>query len=447
MTALETPPMKLLRMEVENVKRISLAYVDFDPEHAVTVVRGDNAQGKSSLLDAFMIAIGGKRMRPAQVIRDGAEEARITIDLGQHPRAPELVVEYVCKSNGKEHLEVKNADGVAQRSPQELLNSLVSPYTFDPVDFLSLAPKDQADKVRLALGLDFTELDRARDETFSERTLVNREIDRLKARLSALPRPAADAPVKVDLQQLLAEHERLTAIQTANAQKASAAREAEARLSSAMREYKTAEALVTNLEQQLKTAKERLVDLEARGKTARADANAAVATATAIEDVDLDLATLKAQITDAEALNESARKAHERDEISEQLKTKEAESDALTKKITQIEGEKQNQLMLAKFPVPGISFVSTGLALNDLPFTQASQAERLRVAVALGLMTRSPIRTIFIRQGSLLDQHSMKLLSEIVTEFKAQAVVEAVGKDGPGPCVVINDGRVEEVRQ
>ena len=62
---------KITAFEAENVKRIKA--VQIAPSvTGLTVIGGDNNQGKTSVLDAIAWALGGDRYRPASAQRDGA---------------------------------------------------------------------------------------------------------------------------------------------------------------------------------------------------------------------------------------------------------------------------------------------------------------------------------------------------------------------------------------
>ena len=66
--------MKIIRFEAENVKRLKA--VEITPDGTVQVVTGRNGQGKSSVLDAIFLALGGgdAKKTVAMPIRVGAEQ-------------------------------------------------------------------------------------------------------------------------------------------------------------------------------------------------------------------------------------------------------------------------------------------------------------------------------------------------------------------------------------
>ena len=58
-------------LEAENVKRIKAVALTPAPT-GLTLVGGNNNQGKTSVLDALAWALGGERFRPTAAQRDGA---------------------------------------------------------------------------------------------------------------------------------------------------------------------------------------------------------------------------------------------------------------------------------------------------------------------------------------------------------------------------------------
>lgn len=457
--AIEKPVVKMVRFEAENTMRLKAFDVEFDTEQNVFVIAGENAQGKSSAINAMAMTLGGARLDPPKVIREGADEAmtRMTLSDG-------YVLQVEWKNGAARKLEVLAPDGVIQTSPQTWLASKIGKYTIDPGGLLSLKDTALQTEVERALGLDFSKLNEEREEKYNERTIVGREVDRLKARLTALPKIPDNEEPPVDLTALLAEQDRLQVIQRENDRLASVVREATTKRMGAVSEYKSteaaleqsraslkaAEAEVARMKQQVADSELRLGALESKGKSLTAELKAAEKSASEGEDVALSLGDVRAKLEAANAMSEAnalaSAKQKERETLIVESKEKAHEHTALTKRIDDIDDEKARQLAAAKFPVPGMSFSMSGLLLNGRAFSQASQAERLRLVVALGAISKPELRLLFVRDGSLLDTNSMKLLGELAREYDAQVIVEAVGKHRPGPAIIIEDGSVTEVR-
>ena len=73
--------MRIIRLQAEGFKR--LVAVDITPEGDLVEIRGNNGNGKSSVLDAIFAALGGAAAFPAKPVREGEEAAVIRLDLGE----------------------------------------------------------------------------------------------------------------------------------------------------------------------------------------------------------------------------------------------------------------------------------------------------------------------------------------------------------------------------
>ena len=59
---------KIVSLDIENVKRVQA--VSLEPATTgLTVIGGDNNQGKTSVLDAIMVALGGESKMPSNALR------------------------------------------------------------------------------------------------------------------------------------------------------------------------------------------------------------------------------------------------------------------------------------------------------------------------------------------------------------------------------------------
>jgi len=93
-----------------------------------------------------------------------------------------------------------------------------------------------------------------------------------------------------------------------------------------------------------------------------------------------------------------------------------------------------------------LAFADDGLTFDGLPFAQASYAQQLRVAVAMGLAVNPALKVLLIKHGNALDQTSLTLLTELAQDAGAQVWLEKVAEAADGVSVFIEDGhRVEAV--
>ncbi|KKL20940.1 hypothetical protein LCGC14_2450420, partial [marine sediment metagenome] len=183
---------KIVRLEAENFKR--LVAVEIEPDGHTIVISGANSQGKTSLLDAIFVVLGGARATRALLkpIRDREDRAHVTIDLSNGLTATRKWKKF---GNSAGSLTV-TSNGVAVKSPQAVLDKLIGDLSFDPLAFAEAKPEAQREMLLglIDVGLDLDETDKEIAKAFEERTAVNREAKALRARHDALPAPDADLP-------------------------------------------------------------------------------------------------------------------------------------------------------------------------------------------------------------------------------------------------------------
>lgn len=411
-------PMTIVRLTAENLKR--LRAVTIEPDGNLVVLGGRNGQGKTSVLDAIEYALGG-RPRVAEPVRRGADHAEVVCDLG------ELIVRRRFTAGGGTSLEVTTRDGLRYTSPQAVLDKLVGTLTFDPLAFARMGPWDQRVTLQQLVGLDFAELDKRRAAAFTERTMVNREEKAAAARLAAAPfhADAPAGPVSVaDLSNAMTAALKQNA---ANDAVRRSAVDAEARYAKRARR-------IAELERELAAARAEL-DVAAAERAAASHAAACV--------VDDDLEPLQCAIASADETNAKVRANRQRAELEAEHAGKVEASEELTREIAAIDEQKAAAIAAAKMPIAGLGFADGGVTLNDLPMEQASAAEQLRVSVAIGLAANPKLRVLLIRDASLLDTDSLRLVGEMAAAAGAQVWLERVENDA-ATTVVIDDGMVQE---
>lgn len=416
--------MKIIQLTSENVKRI--AVVQIKPDGNVIVVGGKNGQGKSSVLDSIQWALGGEPDAKMPV-RRGEEKAKIVADLG------DLVVTRTITPSGGGTLVVRNADGVRQDSPQTILDKLVGKLTFDPLAFSRQKPKEQAETLRGLVGLDFTQQDKEREKVFATRTGVNREAAALKARMDAMPKHEGVPAEEQSAGEIMAQQARAVATNANNQAQRNAA-------DAAKRELESFVDAIAELRRQAEELAKRITAGEKIIEQRKASAEALSEAVSKLEDV--DVSGYHEKLTKLEADNQKFRANKARNAVVEQYKAKVKEAEDLTANLEKLDAEKRAKINSTKYPIEGLAFdTAGGVVLDGIPFEQSSSAEQLRVSVAIGLALNPKLRILLIRDGSLLDQDSLKLVAEMAAKAEAQVWLERVGQDA-STSVVIEDGRI-----
>lgn len=388
--------MKIIELRAENVKRLKA--VSITPDGTLQVVGGRNAQGKSSVLDAIWLALGGGKAgkSTAMPIRDGEDHASVTLDLG------DLVITRSWTQSGTT-LKVTSADGAAYSSPQKMLDALVGRLTFDPLEFTRLSAKEQRDALigLVDLPVDIDELDRNRADLFAERTSVGQQGKRI-GDVAVDPSLPEDETSMSDAVAALRDAE----------QKASAVLEAKQNLDEAVRQLELAQEHAARC----KASVEQLGDAPDPAPLAAR------------------LETLEEENQRIRANNAERQRAAERDRLRETYS-------GLTEAIEALDGQKRDALAGASFPVAGLGFDETGVTYQGVPFSQASSAEQIRVSLGMAMAANPDLRVIRIMDGSLLDDDAMTAIREQVAERDFQLWIERVGDADEG-AVIIEDGEI-----
>ena len=449
MTEPKEQVLRIIELQAENVKRLKA--VRFKPDSTLVRIEGRNAQGKSSVLDAIAAALGGGKWQPDKPVREGEKKASVILDLGS------LKVERRWSARGGTVLEVTDSNGQRQSSPQAILDRLVGDLTFDPLEFVRMKPKDQADLLRRLAGLDFAELDTERVRLFTSRTIANREAKAADARVGdAPPKPsstlAINIPALAEKQQAALAHNREfdEVCRAVDRAKQEVERTSQ-HVDRAEQEQKRKEEWKA---EELRRVAER-IDREMQAAASgielakRQKHNAKLAENEALNNA----AVFRPREDVADLVNEIAKAEEHNAAILADLKWQERRADAedackaagaLTDRIEEIDTEKDRRLRAAEFPLKGLSLDVNGPTLNGIPFSQASSAEQLRTGVAIGLAQKRPARIMLIRDGSLLDGENLIELHKIAEEFDAQVFVERVAESASPSAVYIEDGEVIE---
>ena len=135
--------MKINQLEIENVKRIKAVKVE-PAEDGLTIIGGNNNQGKTSVLDAIAWALGGDRYRPSQAVREGSmvpPNLHIVMSNG-------LVVERKGKNS-----DLKVTDPTGKKGGQQLLNEFVNQLALDLPKFMEASGKEKANTLLQIIGV------------------------------------------------------------------------------------------------------------------------------------------------------------------------------------------------------------------------------------------------------------------------------------------------------
>lgn len=415
--------MKIVKLTAENVKR--LRAVEITPDGNLVVVAGKNGQGKTSVLDAIWMALGGGPAARGTVkpIRNGETTAKVTLDLG------ELVVTRQWTGDNTT-LRVESKDGAQFRSPQAMLDSLVGRLSFDPLTFAQQDARSQLTALLDLVDLPFDpdELAAERARLYDERTAVGRVAKQLDGQIAGLePVPDGTPSEEVDVAALHAEDR--------------AAWEAGGRYADAERELLQLRRDRDRVTSEIAETRRRLDELTSRGGQLDRDVTDAAASIVAMAKALPDREAIQKRLTEAQAVNVAVRARLQREEVTARAAAEHAKYDALTDEIDALDSRKADALTVAAMPIDGLGFDDTGVTYRGVPFKQCSAAEQLRVSLAMAMAMNPKVRVVRITDGSLLDSDNMQLIETMAADQDYQVWIERVDESG-AVGIVIEDGAV-----
>lgn len=456
--------MKILQLTAENVKRLKV--VNITPEPGLNQVTGKNGHGKSSVLDSIWWAVGGKKQIQAVPVRKGCESARVRLDLG------ELIVERTFTAAGTTTITVRNPVGAAKgtpdkklpafQSPQDILDALVGSLSFDPLAFANKRAREQYDELKplVNLDVDIEALELANEQDFKRRTEANRDLKSKQAQAEGVTYAENLPEARVDERALLTSMEEAAAFnaqlegrkgrrEQAERSVLSARRDAENLRQLSSTEHEKAEKQIADLERELEEFK-RIAFADAdefQRRAVQAD-NTADSLAAKLASAELlpdpfDIAELRAKVDEARIINRELGYRDQKNALLDEVKALHQYSQEMTQKMESREKTKAAALAKAVMPVEGLSLAAGAVLLNGLPFDQASDAERLRVSVAIAMAANPTLRVIRIKDGSLLDDEGIEMLAQMATERDYQVWLERVDNSGE-IGIVMEDGAVKK---
>ena len=160
---------KINKLEIENVKRIKAVKIE-PTANGLTIVGGNNNQGKTSVLDSIAWALGGDNFRPSQAQRDGS-----TIPPTLHiVMSNGLVVERKGKNSS-----LKVTDPTGNKGGQQLLNEFVEQLALNLPKFMESSGKEKARTLLRIIGVgeQLAALDLQEKELYNKRLAIGQIAD------------------------------------------------------------------------------------------------------------------------------------------------------------------------------------------------------------------------------------------------------------------------------
>lgn len=413
-------------LEAENVKRIKA--VAFAPSPTgLTLVGGNNNQGKTSVLDALAWALGGDRFRPDAAQRDGAiapAHLKVTLSNG-----------VVVERKGK-NASLTVTDPTGRRSGQQLLNAFVEPLALDLPRFMDASDKEKADILLRIIGVG-TELhikDMEIKGLYDKRTFTGQLAAQKKhfaEELVSYPE-APDEPVSAS--ELIRQQQDILARNGENQRLRAQYAELEQQVQQCVDELKRTRERIATLQQLADELDAKHTKLFNQRETARK---------TVSQLQDESTAELEASIRDIEETNRKVRANLEKSRAEDEAAQYASEYDRLTESIQQKRAERMALLNGADLPLPGLSVEDGVLTYKGKHWRDMSGSDQLWVATAIVRRLNPDCGFVLLDKLEQMDMTTLQEFSAWLEAEGLQAIATRVST-GSECQIIIEDGMVKD---
>lgn len=409
---------KITSLEAENVKRIRAVKVE--PTAAgLTIIGGDNNQGKTSVLDALAWALGGDRFRPSQAAREGSASPphlKVTLSNG-------ITVERKGKNSA---LTVTDPSG--NKAGQQLLNAFIEQLALDLPRFMQMSDREKADTLLQIIGVgeQLTALEHKEQELYNQRHAIGQIADQ-KAKYAKEQTYWPDAPKDlISASDLIAQQQDILARNGENQRK-------RAMVEIITRQVETLQAKASDLAAQLSAAQEELAAKSADLETARKSAE---------QLHDESTEELERSIRDIETINAKVRDNLNREKAEEDARGYREQYDALTAELEKTRQAKRNLLDGAHLPLPGLGVEDGALTYQGQRWDNMSGSDQLRVATAIVRCLKPQCGFVLLDKLEQMDMTTLREFGAWLESEGLQAIATRVSTGGE--CsIIIEDGYVQ----
>lgn len=409
---------KINTLEMENVKRIRA--VALEPSKAgLTVIGGDNNQGKTSVLDTIAWALGGDRYRPSNAERDGSTippRIRITLSNG-------LIVERSGKNSA---LKVTDPNG--RKSGQQLLNSFIEELALNLPKFMESPDREKANTLLQIIGVGdrLLELERKETELYNRRRVVGQEADRKKKYALEMPF-YPDAPSEpVSAMELIMRQQQILAANGENQRKRQFKAQLESQASQMSEQIYRLECELSALQEKYQYL---LDDLKIASKNA--------------EDLqDESTEQIEADLMNIEAVNIKVRANADREKAEQDAEAYQQQYDNLTGELEDTRQAKTDLLMNADLPLEGLSVEDGCLTYKGKRWDGMSGSDQLKVATAIVRALNPRCGFVLVDKLEQFDLPTLRSFGQWAESEGLQIIATRVST-GPECSVIITDGMIE----
>jgi DNA repair exonuclease SbcCD ATPase subunit len=413
---------KINKLEIENVKRVKA--VKLEPSaNGLTIVGGNNNQGKTSVLDAIAWALGGDTYRPSQPLREGS----VTPPYLHLVLSNGLIVERKGKNS-----DLKVIDPKGEKAGQQLLNSFIEKLALDLPKFMEASDTEKATTLLniIGVGKELAEIEEQEKSVYNERLAIGRIADQ-KKKFADEQEYFPDAPKDlISASELIQQQQEILARNGENQRKRNNLAVISNQKHRLSDEIKLLEGQIAELYTRLDEKKQSYEKVAKDEETAQK---------TVVELIDESTEELEKNLAHIEEINRKVRINLDKDKAEDDAREYQVQYDNLTIKLSNIREQKTELLNDANLPLPELTVIEGKLKYKGQEWDNMSGSDRLKVSTAIVRKLNPECGFVLIDKLEQMDLDTLKEFGEWLEQEGLQAIATRVSK-GDECSIIIEDG-------
>ena len=417
---------KINKLEIENVKRIKAVKIE-PTANGLTIVGGNNNQGKTSVLDSIAWALGGEKYKPSQAQRKGS-----TIPPTLHiVMSNGLVVERKGKNSS-----LKVTDPTGNKAGQQLLNEFVEQLALDLPKFMESSGKEKARTLLKIIGVgdQLEVLDRKEKELYNNRLAIGQIADRKKKFADEQPYYPEAPKELVSPSELIKQQQEILARNGENQRKRERLNEI------TMNKHRVFDD-IGRLDEQIATLQKQKEQLTEEYNQAVRDEETAQKTVMELQDE--STAELEASLANIEEINRKVRANMDKDKAEDDALDYRNQYNSLTAEIDKTRRAKTDLLQSAELPLPELSVKDGELIYKGQQWDNMSGSDRLKVSTAIVRKLNPKCGFVLLDKLEQMDLNTLQEFGQWLEQEGLQAIATRVST-GDECSIIIEDGYVKE---
>lgn len=413
---------KINKLEIENVKRVKA--VKLEPSaNGLTIVGGNNNQGKTSVLDAIAWALGGDTYRPSQASREGS----VTPPYLHLVLSNGLIVERKGKNS-----DLKVIDPKGEKAGQQLLNSFIEKLALDLPKFMEASDTEKATTLLniIGVGKELAEIEEQEKSVYNERLAIGRIADQ-KKKFADEQEYFPDAPKDlISASELIQQQQEILARNGENQRKRNNLAVISNQKHRLSDEIKLLEGQIAELYTKLDEKKQSYERVAKDEETAQK---------TVSELIDESTEELEKNLAHIEEINRKVRINLDKDKAEDDAREYQVQYDNLTIKLNNVREQKTELLNDANLPLPELTVIEGKLKYKGQEWDNMSGSDRLKVSTAIVRKLNPECGFVLIDKLEQMDLDTLKEFGEWLEQEGLQAIATRVSK-GDECSIIIEDG-------